>query len=106
MANGGGVPEISLNAQTSISIPQTMRVKRGAWGGWVVMLLDRGSTHNFMSTSTARRLGLHMKMSECFEVALANGGRICSEGCCNGVQVCLNGAEFVIDFFLIANGEL
>lgn len=59
--------------------------KGTSWGGWVVMLLDTGFTHNFMSTSTARRLGMHVKMAESFEVAVANGERICSERRCNGV---------------------
>jgi hypothetical protein len=66
-----------------------------------VILVDMGSTHNFMSIDVARRLGMPLKAVECFEVAVANGERIRSEGRCNGVQVCLNKAEFVIEFFLI-----
>jgi hypothetical protein len=94
-----GVPEISLNALTGVSTPQKMRVRGQFKGGTVVILVDTGSTHNFMSIGVARRLGLPLKAVECFKVAMANRERIRSEGRCNGVQVCLNKAEFVIEFF-------
>jgi hypothetical protein len=46
-------------------------------------------------------LGLRSTVTECFEIAVANGERIRSEGRCVGVQVCINNAEFVMEFFLL-----
>jgi hypothetical protein len=66
-----------------------------------VILVDTGSTHNFMSTAVARHLALQLKVGECFEVAVANGERIRSEGRCFGVQVYLSKTEFVIDYYLL-----
>jgi len=73
MGDGGEIPEISLNALTGVSNPQTMRVRGRCKGGWVVMLVDTGSTHNFLSTGMARKMGLQAREAESFEVAVANG---------------------------------
>jgi hypothetical protein len=53
IADGRDTPKISINALTGVSTPQPMRVRGRCKGGGVVMLVDMGSTHNFLSTGIA-----------------------------------------------------
>jgi hypothetical protein len=101
IGDGGETPEISLNALAGVSHPQTMQVRGRCKGGRVMMLVDTGSTHNFLSSGMARKLGLQARVAASFEVAVANGERIHSEGRCVGAQVCINDAEFFLEFFLL-----
>jgi hypothetical protein len=52
------IPEISLHAISGVQTPQTMRIAGTIRKARVILLADTGSTHNFLNTELAERLGL------------------------------------------------
>uniref|UniRef100_A0A2N9FZS8 Reverse transcriptase n=1 Tax=Fagus sylvatica TaxID=28930 RepID=A0A2N9FZS8_FAGSY len=66
-------PEISLHALTGISTPNTMRVCGMTNGKQVHILIDSGSTHNFVNSNFARKLECHSIIAPPFQVQVANG---------------------------------
>ena len=66
-------PEISLHALTGISTPNTMRVCGTTNGKQVHILIDSGSTHNFVNSNFARKLECHSIIAPPFQVQVANG---------------------------------
>lgn len=67
----------------------------------VILLADTGSTHNFLNTKLAEKLGLVPDKYTAFEVIVANGERLLSKGKCSAVPVFLEGTCFILEFFLI-----
>jgi hypothetical protein len=53
-------PEISINAITGTPNPKTMRVMGVLRNQQVVILIDSGSTHNFVDAQLAEMLGLEV----------------------------------------------
>ena len=53
-------PEISLHAMEGRSRPQTLRVQGHLQNSPVSVLIDSGSTHNFVQAQVAKFLGLAM----------------------------------------------
>lgn len=98
------VPEISLHAIAGIPKPQTMRIKGVIQKNRIIMLVDSGSTHNFLSVDVASQLGLHPDKNTSFEVLVANGEKLISQGKCSNVQVWLNGTLFLLEFYLLSLG--
>jgi len=78
-----------------------MRIKGVIHKNCVTMLVDSGSTHNFLSVQLAKRSGFHPDKNTSFEVLVANGGKSESQGRCDGIQVWLNGTPFVLEFYLL-----
>lgn len=67
---------ISINAISGITDYTTMKV-RGTHGKKpIYVLIDSGSTHNFMDIKTAKKLGCHIKEAGKTRVAVADGNRI------------------------------
>jgi hypothetical protein len=62
-------PEILLYALTSWTSPQTMRVAATIGSQHVMVLIDSGSTHNFLSEKIARLLRLLVVPTKPFVVA-------------------------------------
>jgi hypothetical protein len=94
-------PVISLYALTKTPSPQTMRVQ-GALGKLsVTVLMDSRSTHNFINTEVAKRLGLKPTHSGRMQVTMASGEKLPCTGMCAGMLLWLQEELFVIDFFLL-----
>lgn len=62
--------------------PQTMKARGLIGKQSVVILIDTGSTHNFLDPRTAKRAGIHVKKEGTFEVMVANGEKLTSSGRC------------------------
>jgi hypothetical protein len=93
--------EISLHAISGVQYPQTMRIAGTIRKTRVILLADTGSTHNFLNTKLAERLGLELDKQTAFEVLVANGERLSSKGKCFAVPVWLGGTLFTLEFFLV-----
>ncbi|GMY21813.1 RVP_2 domain-containing protein [Fagus crenata] len=92
---------ISLHAITGTPTPQTMRVKANVEGKVVIILIDTGSTYNFMSENMAARLKLQHKGTTKFNVTGASGEKIPSNGRCPRIRVALQGTTLISDFYLL-----
>jgi hypothetical protein len=75
---------ISLHSLTKIQScsRRTMQVSMIINGCSLAALLDSSSTHNFVDSTTAERVGLRLQYHSSFRMAMANGDRIDSPGCC------------------------
>ena len=74
------VPEISLHALSGVSTPRTMLVTGLVRGRQLHILIDSGSTHNFVSLKFAKRLACSTTPALAFQVMVANGERLrCDE---------------------------
>ena len=67
------VLEITLNALLGSLSPSTMRVVSNIKNHKVVVLLNTGSTHNFLDWSLAKALELTVDISKLVKVKMANG---------------------------------
>ncbi|KAK3035596.1 hypothetical protein RJ639_033188 [Escallonia herrerae] len=81
--------------------PQTMRIQGKIDNKQVSFLIDSGSTHNFLSTRIAKKMGLVPSCEGDFEVIVANGEKLASSGRCKEVQMVSQGVPLVVDFFLL-----
>ena len=93
--------EISLHAMASSPTPQTMQIHGVINQQSLVVLINSGSTHNFIEESLAEKLGLTCNMEERFNVKVACSERISCKGRCIGVQVRIQGVTLDIDFYLL-----
>jgi hypothetical protein len=76
-SDSDGAPEISIHAMTGIHMGDTMLLPTMVSQVPLVALVYSGSTHCFMSTATAERLGLHPTPRKDGSGADICGFRIC-----------------------------
>ena len=79
-------PVISLNALTGFSTPQTLNLI-GYIKHWkVIILVDSGSTHNFIHRRIAQETHCYIPDVNDFQNMIANGGSMKCEGHCETVS--------------------
>ena len=100
-----GVAEITLYALLGSPSPGTMTVKGKINGHWVTILIDTGSTHNFLDTAILAILQLSLDPTLTFEVKVANGATIQTQGVCTNVRVSVQGHAFVVDLNVLPLGD-
>ena len=71
---------ITLYALIGTPIPGTMRVKGNVNGNGLVILIDTGSTHNFVDASLVTGLQLRVDVSKVLEVKVANDFVVKTQG--------------------------
>jgi hypothetical protein len=98
-------PEITLHALTGWTTPETMRVSAKIRSHKVIVLIDSGSTHNFISNRLASMLRLPVIPTKSFHVQVANGEGLTCQGRYDKVRVELQGTEFYLTlFYLLLTG--
>ena len=68
-----------------------MRIQGKINGHCLVILIDIGSTHNFVDAAMIFVLHLPLDPSVTFEVKVANGASIRTQGVCSNVKVAMQG---------------
>ena len=86
-----GEAEITLYAFLGSPSPGTMRIQGKINGHCLVILIDTGSTHNFVDAAMISVLHLPLDPSVTFEVKVANGASIRTQGVCSNVKVAMQG---------------
>jgi hypothetical protein len=87
-------PLISLHAIAGCNGPKTMRIKATIGKRVLVILIDSGSTHNFVDQQVAQALQLAVTPTEEFTVKVANGEKLrCTERYAN-VLISIQGFQF------------
>lgn len=94
-------PEISLHALAGSLPSHTMRLLGKIHKHSVVLLMDSGSSHNFLSISLTRKLNLPIKRKQDMRVMVAGGEYMECLGICHDLHVQLTGYEICADLFLI-----
>ena len=70
----------------------------------MVILIDSGSTHNFIDIALWKELQLPISTKDCFEVKVANGAILKTKGACFAVQIKIQGSCFGVDLNVLSLG--
>ena len=90
-------PEITLYALVGNPSPGTMRIEGKIQGHCLVILIDTGSTHNFLDAGLCSSLKLAIDPALAFDVKIANGATVKTLGACQAFQVQVQGHHFCMD---------
>jgi hypothetical protein len=85
-------PVISLNALTGFSTPQTLKLISYIKHQKVIILVDSGSTHNFIHHRIAQETHCYIHAINNFQIMITNGGSMKCGGCCE--NVCLQIGDY------------
>ena len=94
-------PEISSNAMARQCHPSTIWVQGHCLGRQFILLVDGGSTHSFIKTSTIEGLRLTMEEISSFRVCVGSGDFILCKARCSQSPIQIQGYNFVVDFFVL-----
>ncbi|CAA0829312.1 Unknown protein, partial [Striga hermonthica] len=94
-------PEISVHAMAGTQGPKTIKMSAWVRDRRVIVLVDNGSSHNFINSSLSDKLNLQVTKVEPFEVRVANGERLkCSEFY-RGVPIKIQGVTLKADLYAL-----
>jgi DNA-binding ferritin-like protein len=91
---------ISCNALAGISTPQALKIEGYIKKKKVIVLIDSGSTHNFIHDKLAKDLNCFVYPAPEFQVMIAYGGTINCSGKCNKINLTMG--EYVMNSPMIA----
>lgn len=97
--------EVSLNSVVGLTNPRTMKLKGELRGKGVVVMIDPGATHNFISKEVVSKLGIPISGGRSYEISLGNGAVVKGQGTCKGVQLQLQGANITEEFLRFPLGN-
>ncbi|KAM2620323.1 hypothetical protein TB1_036362 [Malus domestica] len=83
---------------------QTMKVSGVLHTLPVTILLDSGSTHNFVDSRLLKQLGWPCHTTKPFDVMIADGGRVRSQGCCQQIPLELGAYRCHTDLYALPLG--
>jgi hypothetical protein len=95
------IPEISFHALAGTAHPQTFRVIGKVGNKELTVLIDGGSTHNFIDQSVVTKLGLPVVRGRTFKVTVGNKEVIECTGRCLGLSLSLQGITIRANFFVL-----
>ncbi|KAH9735040.1 hypothetical protein KPL71_017615 [Citrus sinensis] len=87
-------PKITFYALTGWTTPQTMCVKAKIGPYEIIVLIDSGSTHNFISTRLANVLKLPIVPTTAFPVKVANSEKLACQGKFENIQILIQDIPF------------
>ena len=92
------LPEISFHAITSTNHPQTIHVLSKLKNKNVKVLIDGGSTHNFIDQVIVSKFGLPVIQDKKFQVMVANREKIERVGHCWALTLTIQGLPVTVDY--------
>ena len=95
------LPEISFHAIAGTEHLQTIHVPRRLKGRDVTVLIDGGSTHNFVDQSLVLNCGLPVLRDKKFLAMVANRDIIECEGMCLALPLVIQGYHIKADFYIL-----
>lgn len=94
-------PHLSLQAIRGTTGCQTIKV----WGKInrypIFILIDSGSTHNFLNAGLVEKIGCPLTSIKPLEVEAANGGTMSCSSVCKNLQWKMQGVQFQADVFVM-----
>lgn len=103
-SEGSILPHVSMHEMNGIHDFRTMRVTVSVKGKAVQVLIDTGSTHNFLDRDTAKKLGCVMTSITPFNVSVADGNKVLSHHVCKKVEWKMQGVQFTSDMLILPIG--
>jgi hypothetical protein len=95
------LPTFSLHAIAGVRATDTMQIDVNLAGHAFIALLDSGSTHNFISESTAQRTGLPLQHRPCLTATVVNDDRVSCVGIIRQAAITIHGDIFLVDLFVM-----
>ncbi|XP_077226272.1 uncharacterized protein LOC143859450 [Tasmannia lanceolata] len=95
-------PTITFYALIGLNVSRTLRLEGVIENHVLQVLVDGGSTHNFIQERVAKFLGLPITHSPHFKVQVGNGQFLTCQGMCSKIQIVIQNHSFVTDFFIIS----
>ncbi|KAH9792244.1 hypothetical protein KPL71_004039 [Citrus sinensis] len=92
-------PKITFYALAGWAAPQTMRVKAKIGPHEIIVLVDSGSTHNFINSHLANMLQLPVQPTSAFPVKVANGEKVICQGKHDKVHVLIQDIPFELTLY-------
>ncbi|XP_072951725.1 uncharacterized protein [Typha angustifolia] len=89
--------EISMHAYTGANAPWILRVDGIVKNQMVRILINTGSTHNFMDKRMVKKIGIAIDATSRFNVALRDGTTLRANNICQGVLLKFQGNSFTLD---------
>lgn len=98
------VVELSINSVVGLYNPGTMKVKGELQERSAIVLIDCGSTHNFISEKLVKELQLKTKETSNYGVILGSGTAVKGKGICEAVELMFGDWKVVDEFLLLELG--
>ena len=98
-------PEISFNSVMGFTSPRTLKMLGYIMGKEVVVMIDPGATHNFISREVVETLGVPLFPTKSFGVSLGTGESVQGTGLCKEVSLQLPGMVIIEDFLPLPLGN-
>ena len=93
-------PTISCNALAGITTPQTLKVEGHIKKKKVIVLIDSGSTHNFIHCKVAKESNCFIYPAPECQVMVANGGTTNFIGKCHNIKLAMG--EYVLNSAMLS----
>eukprot|EP00256_Glycine_max_P065521 XP_025980116.1 uncharacterized protein K02A2.6-like [Glycine max] len=93
--------QISFNSLAGQLAPETLRLLGTLSGHQVIILVDGGSTHNFVQEELVVRLGLKTHETRPLRVMVGNDQHLACNQWCEAVAVAIQGISFTIDMYVL-----
>lgn len=97
---------LSLSSFLGLSSPTTTKLRGLIQKNSVVVMIDSGATHNFISPAAVRNLHLKTTRYDNLNVLLGTGVSVQGTGVCEKVQVQLPDMSFSTDFIVLELGNV
>lgn len=97
-------PQISLLTISGVHTSKTMQIELRLGNASFIILLNSGSTDNFVSTEAADRADVSFAPRADLRVAVANGKRVAYAGVCHNAMITIADESFFIDLHTIPLG--
>ncbi|KZV58834.1 hypothetical protein F511_31528 [Dorcoceras hygrometricum] len=96
--------ELPLCSIGGITQPQTMKLRGRLQGTDIVVMMDSGASHNFISRILVEHLQLDVDETVQFGVCLGDGARVTCQEICRQLLVNLGNCEIQIDSYVFELG--
>jgi len=95
----------TVHALADYSNSQTMKVNGFLKRQEATILIDTGSTNNFLDDSIAQKFSMPTEDCEPFEVTLADRGTLTCKSKCSNVKLAVQDLELRVDLYLLPLGD-
>ncbi|XP_010420917.1 PREDICTED: uncharacterized protein LOC104706420 [Camelina sativa] len=102
----GECMSLSFSSFRGISGPSTTKVSGSLGKESIVIMLDSGATHNFISPLAVKKLRLRCREDSNLNVKLGNGMMVDGLGVCEKVTFSAQNLEFTTDFIVLELGQI
>lgn len=96
-----GATEISLHALSRTFNPMTLLMQGAVKGHNLNVIIDSGSTHNFIQDSVAYRLGVGLQSLQEFKVFISSGEYLLCQEVCRQVPLTIQEVTMIEDLYVL-----